>query len=316
MKLNSIFRKYGIIVVLVVLICAFGIGNSLFFTASNFINIIRQISILGIITIGMSFVLISGGIDLSVGSQLSFIGVVTATMLTKYNINPLFACIIGILFATLVGITNGVFIANTKVPPLVATVATQQILLGLGYVISGGKPIYGLTPSVKFIGQGYIGPIPTPIIILIIIIIIGSFILNKTYLGRYFYAVGSNDEAARLSGIDVIFVRVIAYAMCGLLCGIAAIIMMSRINSGSPTVGGTISMDVLTAAVIGGVSINGGEGKVFGAMIGVLVIGVLSNGLIIMNISEYYQMIIKGIVLACAIAFDSMNFKKLQSKAL
>ena len=142
MKLNSIFRKYGIIIVLAVLIFAFGIGNKLFFTVSNFINIIRQISILGIITIGMSFVLISGGIDLSVGSQLSFIGVVTATMFTKYNINPLLACSIGILIATLVGTMNGVFIANTKVPPLIATLAMQQILLGLGYIISKGKPIY------------------------------------------------------------------------------------------------------------------------------------------------------------------------------
>ncbi|MDD4781730.1 MAG: ABC transporter permease [Tissierellia bacterium] len=316
MKLNSIFRKYGIIIVLTVLIVAFGIGNKLFFTVSNFINIIRQISILGIITIGMSFVLISGGIDLSVGSQLSFIGVVTATMFTKYDINPLLACSIGILIATLVGTMNGVFIANTKVPPLIATLAMQQILLGLGYIISKGKPIYGLTQSVKFIGQGHIGPIPTPIIILIIFIVIGSFVLNKTYLGRYFYAIGSNDEVARLSGINVKLVRTLAYAMCGFLSGIAAIIMMSRINSGSPTVGSGFEMDVLTAAVLGGVSVSGGEGKIFGAMVGALIIGVLSNGLIIMNVSEYYQMVIKGLVLACAIAFDSVNNKKMQSNAL
>ena len=293
MKFNGILRKYGIIIVLVILIIAFGIGNSLFFTVNNFINIIRQISILGIITIGMSFVLISGGIDLSVGSQLSFIGVVTATMFTKYSINPLFACFIGIFIATLVGIMNGLFIANTKVPPLIATLATQQILLGLGYIISEGKPIYGLTPSVKFIGHGHIGPIPTPIIILIVLIFIGSFILNKTYLGRYFYAIGSNDEVARLSGINVRLVRTLAYGMCGLLAGIAAIIMMSRINSGSPTVGSGFEMDVLTAAVLGGVSVSGGEGKIFGAMVGALIIGVLSNGLIIMNVSEYYQMVIK-----------------------
>ena len=316
MKLNSIFRKYGIIIVLAVLIFAFGIGNKLFFTVSNFINIIRQISILGIITIGMSFVLISGGIDLSVGSQLSFIGVVTATMFTKYNISPLLACFIGIFIATLVGTMNGVFIANTKVPPLIATLAMQQILLGLGYIISKGKPIYGLTQSVKFIGQGHIGPIPTPIIILIIFIVIGSFVLNKTYLGRYFYAIGSNDEVARLSGINVKLVRTLAYAMCGFLSGIAAIIMMSRINSGSPTVGSGFEMDVLTAAVLGGVSVSGGEGKIFGAMVGALIIGVLSNGLIIMNVSEYYQMVIKGLVLACAIAFDSVNNKKMQSNAL
>lgn len=309
MKAKNILRKYGILVILFVLVAIFSIGNGMFLTLSNFINIIRQITTLAIITIGMSFVLISGGIDLSVGAQLSFIGVITATLFTKFNIAPLLACTIGVLAATTVGILNGLFISNTKVPPLIATLAMQQILTGTGYIISGGKPIYGLTESVKLIGQGYIGIIPIPAIIMLVCILIGLFILNKTYIGRSFYVIGSSEEVGRLSGIKTKTVKTIAYGLCGMLTGVAAIIMMARINSGSPTVGKGFEMDVLTAAVLGGVSVSGGEGKLFGALVGALIIGVLSNGLIIMNVGEYYQLVIKGLVLAFAVAFDSIKNK-------
>lgn len=316
MNTKKLMNKYGIIAILIILIAIFGIGNSMFFTPSNFINIIRQITILMIITVGMSMVLIAGGIDLSVGAQLSFIGVMTATLFTKHSIPPLVACLIGILIATVVGIANGLFIANTKVPPLIATLAMQQILTGLGYVISKGKPIYGLSTDVQLIGQGYIGYIPVPAIIMVICVAIGLFILNKTYIGRYFYVIGSNEEVGRLSGIKTKFVKTTAFGICGLMSGIAAIIMMSRINSGSPTVGKGFEMDVLTAAVLGGVSVSGGEGKLSGAVVGALIIGVLSNGLIIMNVGEYYQMIIKGLVLAFAIAFDSLKNMRVLEKAL
>lgn len=314
MNTKKLMNKYGIVAILIILIAIFGIGNSMFLTPSNFINIIRQITILMIITVGMSMVLIAGGIDLSVGAQLSFIGVMTATLFTKYSIPPMVACLIGILMATIVGIANGLFIANTKVPPLIATLAMQQILTGFGYVISKGKPIYGLSSDVQLIGQGYIGYIPVPAIIMIICVAVGLFILNKTYIGRYFYVIGSNEEVGRLSGIKTKFVKTTAFGICGLMSGIAAIIMMSRINSGSPTVGKGFEMDVLTAAVLGGVSVSGGEGKLSGAVVGALIIGVLSNGLIIMNVGEYYQMIIKGLVLAFAIAFDSLKNMRVLEK--
>lgn len=316
MKVNKIISQYGILFILFFLIAVFGIGSSTFFTVSNFINIIRQITVLTIITIGMSFVLISGGIDLSVGAQLSFIGVVTATLFTKFKIPPLVACIIGIFIATIVGVLNGLFIANTKVPPLIATLAMQQVLTGMGYIISAGKPIYGLVDSVKFIGQGYIGFLPFPTVIMVLCILLGLFILNKTYIGRSFYVIGNSEEVGRLSGIKTKTVKTVAFGLCGMLSGVAAIIMMSRINSGSPTVGKGFEMDVLTAAVLGGVSVSGGEGKLFGAIVGALIIGVLSNGLIIMNVGEYYQMVIKGIVLALAIAFDSMKNMRMRASVV
>ena len=308
-----IFSKYGIILVLFVLVIIFGLGNPVFFTASNFLTIMRQIVVVTIMTIGMTFILISGGIDLSVGTQLSFIGVVTAKMLTQYGVNPVIALMIGVTLGAGIGAINGVFIANTKVPPLVATLAMQQILKGSGYVISLGRPIYGLPDGVKFIGQGYIGFIPFPVILLVLFILFGIFILNKTYLGRSFYVIGSNEETGRLSGLKTKKISIISYTLGGMLCGVAAVIMMARINSGSPTVGAGYEMDVLTAAVLGGVSVSGGEGKIYGAVIGALIMGVLSNGLIIMNVSEWYQMIIKGLVLALAVGFDSIRSKKLNS---
>ena len=310
---SNLLSKYGIIVILIVEIAIFGIGNRMFLSANNLIGILRQISVIAIITIGMSCVLIAGGIDLSVGSQLAFIGVLTATLATKLMVPPILSCLIGIIVATGIGILNGLFISYTHVPPLIATLATQQILKGFAYTISQGRPLYGLQESIQFIGQGYIGVIPFPVILMAIAIAVGVFILNKTYVGRSFYVIGCSEEVGRLSGIKTKLMTTTAYGICGFMSGVGSIIMMSRINSGSPTVGSGYEMDVLTAAVVGGVSVSGGEGKLFGAMVGALIMGVLSNGLIIMNVSEYYQWIIKGIVLAAAVAFDSIRNGKLNS---
>jgi Ribose/xylose/arabinose/galactoside ABC-type transport systems, permease components len=310
MKINNLIKKYAMVLVLILLIALFTIGNPLFFSIGNFINVFRQVSMLAIVAIGMTFVLISGGIDLAVGSQLSFIGVLIATLVSVLGINPFIACLIGIAATTFIGMINGIIISKTKVPPLIVTLAMMQILQGLGFIISRGVPVYGLPESLKFLGQGYLGPVPVPIIIMVIIMLAGAFILNKTYIGRYFYATGSNEEAARLSGLSVTRIKITAYMSSGFFSGIAGIIMMGRINSGNPTAGRSFEMDVLTAAVLGGVSVLGGEGKVFGAFIGVLIIGVLSNGLIIMGINEYYQLMIKGLVLLFAVIFDSLNNKK------
>ncbi len=303
------FRKFGIVAILIVLILVFTFGSKVFMTYTNIINILRQISMLVVVTIGMAFVLISGGIDLSVGALISFVSVVSASLMSIVGINPLLSCLIGVALATLVGFLNGAFIASTGVPAMIATLAMQQILRGLAFLISKGRNIYGLPDSVKFLGQGWLFSVPIPVYIAIIVATAGTLVLGKTYLGRHFYAIGSNEEVARLSGIKTKKVKLTAFTLCGLLSGLAGIIMMGRINSGSPVVGTGFEMDVLTAAVLGGISITGGSGKIFGALIGALITGVLSNGLLILNISEYYQMIIKGLVLAGAIAFDSLSKK-------
>lgn len=255
MKRNELINKYGILIILILMIAIFGIANPSFFTWSNGISILRQIAVLAIITVGMSCVLIAGGIDLSVGAQLAFIGVTTATLCTKMSVPPMLACLLGVVLATVIGIFNGIFISNTHVP-LIATLATQQILRGLAYIISEGQPLYGLRPSIQMIGQGYIGIIPIPIVIMVVCVGAGVFVLNKTYIGRSFYVIGSSEEVGRLSGIKTKLVTTIAYGICGMMAGIGAIIMMSRINSGSPTVGNGYEMDVLTATVLGGVSVS------------------------------------------------------------
>jgi ribose transport system permease protein len=293
---------------LLVLMIVFSIASPIFLSWKNILNIARQISMLSIVAVGMSFVLLAGGIDLSVGSQISIIGVAVSLMIVKLGMNPVMACILGLIMTTMIGFFNGFVITKTKIAPLIATLAMQTILQGVSYIICGGLPVYGLPKSIKVFAQGYIfGVIPIPVVIMLFIVAIGAFILNKTYLGRYFYAVGSNEEATRLSGINTDKIRIIVYTLCGLLSGMAGIIMLGRVSSGQPVAGVGYEMDVLTAIVLGGVSVSGGKGKISGAFIGVLIIGVLSNGMSILGIDEYYQLVIKGVVLLLAVIFDSLQ---------
>jgi ribose transport system permease protein len=192
-------------------------------------------------------------------------------------------------------------------PPLIVTLCSMTILEGLAYIASKGIPIFGFPESFAVIGQGYVGVVPIPVIIMIVILGIGFFILNFTYFGRYFYAVGGNEEASLLSGINVKMVKYLAYTLSGLFAGIAGIVMLSRTNSGQPLAGKGFEFDVLTAAVLGGVSVNGGYGKISNVVAGVFIIGVLSNGMVLLNISQYVQMVTKGLVLFAAVAFDCMQ---------
>lgn len=305
--LKNILRKSGILIVLIILILVFSNMSAQFRTFSNFITILRQISMLGVVSAGMMFVLISGGIDLSIGSQLSIVGVITAMCYANWGLPPVLCIIAGLLVGTLIGLFNGIAITRTGMPPMIATLAVQIMVRGLGFIICGGASIYGLPDSFKLFGQGYIGPLPIPVLIMIVVLLISAFVLNRTYIGRYFYAVGSNEEATRLSGLNTKNIRVLSYAICGFLSGVAGIIMMSRVNSGQPKAGDGFEMDVLTACVVGGVSISGGEGKTSHILLGALIMGVLSNGLVIIGVSEYSQQVAKGAVLLFAVAFDSVQ---------
>ena len=219
--------------------------------------------------------------------------------------------LLGILFTTGVGIFNGFIISKTGIPPLIATLAMQTALRGAAFVISNGYPLYGIPDWMKTIGQGNLfGVFPVPGIIMIVVIVFGILLLNKTYIGRHIYALGSNEEAARLTGINIHFTRVLTYAMLGFLTGIAGVIMLCRTGSGQPNVADTFEMDVLTAAVLGGVSVNGGKGTIIGAIIGAAIIGVLNNGMSIMGANNYWQQIIKGIVLLAVVVFDSFSQKE------
>lgn len=307
-KVMNFAEKYSVIVVLLVLIAIFGIAKpEAFLTSGNFFAILRQVTITGIMTVGLLFVMITGGIDLGVGSMVSFVGILSSFMMVKLGVNPAAAIILTLITATVIGLSFGTIIVKTGIFAMIGTLAASQIIQGIAYLICGGLPISGLPKGVSSIAQGYVGIIPAPVIFLVIVILIAAFILNYTYSGRYLYLVGSNKEAARLSGINIDKVQIVSYGICSFLAGVAGIIMLARVNSGQPAVGVGLEMDCLTAAVIGGVSLAGGEGKVSKAIAGILIMGVLVNGMTIMNFGEYHQMVIKGTIFLLAVCFDGLQ---------
>lgn len=309
-KVKNFLKQYFVLVILLFLIILFGMMSpDSFLTMSNMFTIVRQSSIMGIATVGLLFVMIAGGIDLSLSSVISLESVLAAVLLTKLGWGLIPAYMVGLVTTTIVGLLTGMVIVKTGIFPMIGTLALQIILQGLAYLICGGMPVSNLPATAKIIGQGYFGPIPFPVIIFVLVIIVATIVLNRTYIGRHFYAIGSNEEAARLSGINTAKLKVATYAIGGFLSGLAGLIMLARISSGQPTAGKNMEMDCLTAAVIGGVSLTGGEGRISTAVCGVLIIGVLSNGMTILNISEYYQLVIRGCIFLGAVCLDGIQKK-------
>ena len=307
MKIRNDMKKFGIYFVLAFLVLFFSVMTDSFLHEANLMNVLRQVSMLGIAAVGMTFVLLLGGIDLSIGSQITLVNIVAAWLMVNAKMNPVLACLVVLAMSSFIGFINGWIIAKIRMPPLIVTLSTMTMIEGLAYIICKGIPIFGFPAGFATIGQGYLGFIPIPVIIMIVILAIGSFILNNTFFGRYFYAVGGNEEASKLSGINVDRVKCMVYALSGLFSGIAGIVMLSRTNSGQALAGKGFEFDVLTAVVLGGVSANGGYGKISNVVAGVLIIGILSNGLVLMNVSQYVQMLTKGAVLLFAVAFDCMQ---------
>jgi len=205
-----------------------------------------------------------------------------------------------------VGLLNATLVAIIKVAPLIATLGTMTMLRGVAYIISGGLPVFGFSDTFSFLGQGYVWIIPVPVIIMIIAFIFGYIVLEKTKFGRYIYGIGSNEEAARLSGVNVTKIRFITYVIAGCLFALSGLVLLSRVNSGQPIAGKEYEMSIVTGCVLGGVSINGGEGKITSVVIGTLIMGVLLNGMIMVNLPEYYQWVVKGFVMLLAVSYDTL----------
>ncbi len=311
MKAKQFLKSNAIWLVFIVEVIIFAVASGgTFVTGNNIINIARQVSYYGIASIGMTFVILIAGIDLSIGSIITLVNVVCAYMMVNAGLNMWVAVIISLVVATLIGVLNGAMVATIGIPALIATFATQTIFEGAAYLISGGRPISGFDSNFGLFGRWSIGVVPICAIIMVVCFAIGSFILNKTYFGRYFYAIGGNEEAAELSGIRVNRVKYLIYALSGLFAGLAGIVLLSRSNSAQSTVGKGLEFDVITCVVLGGVSVNGGVGRMSGVVAGVLLIGSLTNGMILMDVSEYTQMVVKGIVLAVAVGIDCMSKKR------
>lgn len=307
MKNKNILKQFSTVIILVVLVAFFSIMTDSFLAAKNIFNILRQVAVLSILSVGMTFVIISGGMDLTVGSLLGLTGVICAKLLVEAQIAPVLAILITLLVGAAFGTITGILIVRLQVSAIVITLGMMTVARGLAYIISSGLPIYKIPESVVSLGQGYVGGIPIPVIIMLVIFIFAGFILNRSYFGRYIYAIGGNVEAARLAGVSVNKITVSLYSISGFLAGIAGTILMARISSGAPASGLGMEIEVVTAVVIGGVSVNGGKGKISGAFLGALIIGVLGTGLTIMNIGEYYQQVVKGLVLILAVAFDTFS---------
>lgn len=309
-------KEYTVVIVMILLGAVFTIGNPAFLTGNNFITILRQSSMTGVAGVGVMFVMIAGGINLAVGSVISIVTVLVAMCCVNWGIHWAIGMVLSVIAATVCGWFTGFAIVKGKIAPMIGSLAVKTILGGVAYIICGGLPVYGIPQESKYLGQGTIGFLPVPVIIFVIIGAIAAFVLNKTYLGRYFYAAGSNDEAARLSGINTTRIRILAYTISGLLAGIAGIMMYGRVGSGQPIAGNEVEMNVLTAVVIGGVSMAGGEGKVFKACCGCVLISMLTNGLTLMNISEYTQMVIRGAIFLGAVLLDSYQHRAKQQKVV
>ncbi|MEP2777655.1 MAG: ABC transporter permease [Luteolibacter sp.] len=303
-------RQFGIYIVLLFLLIFFTIASENFLVSNNLLNVARQVSMMGIAAVGFSFVLLLGGIDLSVGSVITLVNIVAAYLMVNSGLHPVLAVTAALALSAAIGFSNGWIIANLRMPSIIVTLAMMIIIEGVAYLICEGLPIYGFVKSFAVIGQGYVGPVPIPVIIMVVVMAIGGFILRKTYFGRYFYAVGGNEEAAKLSGIDVNKVKYLVYTLSGFFAGVAGIVILSRTNSGQVLSGKGFEFDVLTACVLGGVSVAGGVGKISNVLAGVLILGVLSNGLVLLDISQFVQMVIKGSVLLIAVGLDCLQHRK------
>src|SRR5699024_3200569 len=299
------FAKIGPLLGLILIMIILGVLSSSFFTLDNILNLLRQVSINDLIDFGMTFVILTAGIDLCARSLLSLRSTLTAVLVTS-GMDPLLAVFLGLLIGFLLGAINGFIITKGKVAPFIATLATMTIFRGATLVYTDGKPVTGLSDSFTFemIGRGYVMGVPFPAIIMIIAFFILFFILHKTVFGRQVYAIGGNEEAATLSGIKADRIKIWVYSLTGMLSVLAGIILTSRLNSAQPTAGNMYELDAIAAVVIGGTSLMGGRGRIVGTLIGALIMGVIDNGLNLLNVSSFYQQIVKGGVILLAVLAD------------
>jgi len=316
-------KHYGIVIAFILLCILVGIAcqyrvmkgewsENVFITSDNFMLILYQISINGILAIGMTFVVISGGIDLSVGSVLAFAGMLAASFATSLtSVTPwsgTYALAVPILFALLGGVAcgalNGWIVSRFRIQPFIATLGMLLAARGATMALTGGNPISSLNPHLRWFGTGKLGSIPLPIVMFVVVFAMAWIILNKTVFGRYVYAVGGNERSARTSGIKSNQIKIWVYAISGLLAGVAGIILTAKTGSGQTSAGSSYELDAIAAAVIGGTSLSGGVGKLSGTLFGALIMGVMNNGLDILGVESYYQLIIKGALILTAVIID------------
>ena len=309
---GRVLSKYGIVAVFLALCVALSFANEFFLTWGNWTNVLRQTSINGILAIGMTCVILAGGIDLSVGSVLALSGMVAGSLVTGLGAQPpLVGILAGVLTGAAVGSVSGLLVSRLSVPPFVATLGMLSVARGLTFIYSDGMPIPNLSAGFRYIGQGDLFRIPMPIVLLLVVFGIFYFVLEYTTFGRYVYAVGGSEKSAKTSGIRTRAVVFSVYLISGALAGLAGQILAARTTSALPQAGVSYELDAIAAVVIGGTSLSvGGVGTLVGTLFGALIIGVINNGLDLMGVSSYYQQVVKGVIIVLAVLLDAFTRKR------
>lgn len=303
-------NKLGPLLALVVLVIFVTIMNPSFMSPTNLLNLLRQVSTNALIAFGMTFVIITGGIDLSVGSTLALSSALMAGMIAS-GLDPVLAMGVGLLLGAFLGACNGVMITKGKMAPFIATLATMTIYRGLTLVYTDGNPITGIGDSFifKYMGRGYLFGIPFPVVVMLLFFVVLYVLLHKMTFGRKTFALGGNEKAAFIAGIKSDRIKIAIYSISGLMAAVAGIIITSRLNSAQPTAGNAYEMDAIASVVLGGTSLSGGRGRLVGTLIGALIIGTLNNGLNLLGVSSFYQQVVKGVVIIIAVLLDRKNKK-------
>jgi len=304
--LNRILRSYGILIAFILICIAMTILSPVFLTVTNIRNVIRQSSIYGIMAIGMTFVILTGGIDLSVGSMLAIAGAIAAGS-AKGGMGLELTILIALGIGLGCGLVNGLIVTAGRITPFVVTLGMMSIARGLTLIYTKGYPISGFDETFRFIGGADILAIPFPIIVFFLTVVIAWLVLTQTRLGRYTYAIGGNEETVKLSGINSDVYKTIVYMISGITSAISALILTSRLNSAEPVAGTGYELDVIAAVVIGGTSLMGGRGSVWGTLVGALLIGVINNGMNLLGISPYFQLVVKGVIIIGAVLLDRLR---------
>ncbi len=301
-NLAAIYRRFGTILIFVGILILASVVSPDFLTVANLTNVLRQVVVVSLLACGVTFVIILAQIDVSLGSVLALCGVIAASVMAMTG-SVVSAIAAGLLVGAITGLINGLVITYFGIPSFIMTLAMTTVARGLVLLYTGGSPISGLG-DFRIIGQGSIGPVPISVIILAVVVVLCWVLLNKTKFGRYVYAVGGNPRAALASGVNPSRIIIKAFVLNGLTCAVAGIVLMSRINSGQPAAGIGYEFDAITATVVGGTSLMGGTGNITGTIIGAMIIGVINNTLNLLNVSSYWQQIIKGLIIAIAVILD------------
>jgi ribose transport system permease protein len=314
-RMNEIVSQLAAAAGLIVVFVALSFASPYFLTSNNLFNVCVQIAVVAILAVGQTMVILTAGIDLSVGSVAGLSGVVGSMAMANWGLPMTLGIVVGILVGAVAGTGNGLLVTRAGLPPFIATLGMMGVARGLTFIVSGAVAIYGLPDSFRKVGEGEIGPIPLPLLYLIVIAIAGHMVLTRTRLGRYTYAIGSNKDAARLSGIPINKVLVSVYVISGALAGLGGMIAASRVHSGQPNYGVGLELDVIAACVIGGASLFGGQGTIGGTLIGAFLMGIIRDGAVLLNITQYYQQVVIGVIIWVAVYWDQVRRRRLAAPA-